>query len=603
MNKISFSWNLTYKCNYRCPYCWSHGKWQDLDRYNRYPALESVIKSWKKIYNNYGSVLINILGGEPFIYPNFVELIKELSRMHKLNIQSNLSCNIDRFVKEVDPTNVSLGNTFHPLFADFDKYIEKAMLLKERGFGTKISYLAYPPQIKLMDYYKEKFTRNGLVFSVMTFWGKHNGKDYPASYTDEEKKLINLSLDDRMGEKYQIVPKKVKGRLCRAGQTYAVIYPEGTTIKCGSAALEDPKSCLKNFFAEDFELFKQPMPCDSDKCPCNEWAFLFVEDQVENKKQAKQIKKEREDSPIIIKSSPQEIEKRNSVPPYAVFFSWYLNNECNYNCSFCKPLDYKTADVKLEKWFAIWDSIYDRYGSCHLHISGGEPFIYPRFIELITYLSRKHTLEFSTNLFWNINPFLDNITPDRARLGGSFHPEFSDFDEFLNKILTLKERGFEVWVNYVAYPPHLKKMANFKKQVERNGIRFSIQPFNGKYEGRDYPLGYKPEEKALMSDSDQVNVETIDWRTDGEKSSIKGKLCRMGQMYARIYPDGQVSRCCGNGALKLGNILKGSFALLEQPMPCECESCPCHKCMLVEKEGHWPTYWTTPNRTNLKGHE
>ena len=100
-----------------------------------------------------------------------------------------------------------------------------------------------------------------------------------------------------------------------------------------------------------------------------------------------------------------------------------------------------------------------------------------------------------------------------------------------------------------------------------------------------------------------MNIETVDWRTDENKSSIKGKLCRMGQMYARIYPDGQVSRCCGNGALKLGNILEGSFSLLEEPRPCECDSCPCFKCMLVEREDYWPTYWTSPNRANLKGHE
>ncbi len=292
--------------------------------------------------------------------------------------------------------------------------------------------------------------------------------------------------------------------------------------------------------------------------------------------------------------------ERNLIPPNKVFFSWYINNECNYKCSFCSPENYKTALVGVSKWVDIWDDIYRRYKECHIHISGGEPFIYPDFMELIISLSKKHTLEFSTNLSCNMQPFVDNISPKRARLGGSFHPEDGDFDDFLGKAALLKKSGFDVWVNYVAYPPHLKDMARYKRAVEESlpGVLFAIQPFNGKYEGRDYPQGYTEEEKKLMnpSGSAEVNKEAFDWRTDGEKSAVKNKSCRMGQMYARIYPDGSVSRCCGNGASKLGNLLDGTFKLYDKPMPCVCDSCPCWKCMLVGKEDYWNRYWVTPEK-------
>lgn len=291
---------------------------------------------------------------------------------------------------------------------------------------------------------------------------------------------------------------------------------------------------------------------------------------------------------------------RKSIPPYKVFFSWYINNECNYKCSFCSPQDIKTVMLGLDRWIAIWDGIYEKYGECHIHISGGEPFLYPKFMELITSLSKKHTLEFSTNLSCDVNPFIDNISPKRARLGGSFHPEFANFAEFLQKISLLKQMGFDVWVNYVAYPPHLKEMGGYKKSVETTlpGVLFAIQPFNGKYEGKDYPQNYTEEEKKLMNfnDNSEVNKETIDWRTDGAKSIVKDKLCRMGQMYARIYPDTEVYRCCGNGALKLGSLIDNSFKLLDEPLPCECNNCPCWKCMLVGKEDYWNKYWVSPEK-------
>jgi len=171
--------------------------------------------------------------------------------------------------------------------------------------------------------------------------------------------------------------------------------------------------------------------------------------------------------------------------------------------------------------------------------------------------------------------------------------------------MLLKQVGYEVWVNYVAYPPHLKDMVRYKRSVEENGIRFSIQPFNGEFEGRQYPQNYTEDEKKLMTfeNNDNVNKETIDWRVDGKKSSIKGSLCRMGQMYARVYPDAEAYRCCGNGALRLGNLIDKTFKLLEEASACECDNCPCWKCMLTGKESYWTTYWTAPNRANLKGHE
>ncbi len=291
---------------------------------------------------------------------------------------------------------------------------------------------------------------------------------------------------------------------------------------------------------------------------------------------------------------------RTKLAPHKVFFSWYLNNECNYKCSYCKPENIETIFISVDKWVEIWDRIYNEYGSCHIHISGGEPFIYPNFIELVKRLSEKHTLEFSTNLSCDIIPFINNISPDRARLGGSFHPEFADFADFLNNMSLLKDKGFDVWINYVAYPTYLKEMERYKKSAEEKHIHFSILPFSGEFAGREYPQNYTEEEKKLMTFGDigAVNKNTIDWRTDKGKSSIKGELCRMGQMYARIYPNADAFRCCGNGVLKLGNLADGTFKLLDEPMPCECDNCPCHKCMLAGKEEHWQNFWIYPGRRN-----
>lgn len=280
-NEISFSWDLHYACNYRCPYCWWDGKWQELAKLNRYLSVEQWMKYWGNIYSRYGSVTIEILGGEPFVYPNFTELIMGLSSIHYIRITTNLSTEIEYFITQIDPSKVKVLPTFHPLFAEFDCFIKKALLLKEKGFTDNINYLAYPPQIKQIPYYEKRFSQKGLSLSVMTFWGEYKGVIYPHGYTEQERKITGAHLGKRADEEFQLVPKRIpKGRLCRAGQRYAVIQADGNVIRCGGSGLNET---VGNFFDENFKLLERPIPCKAENCKCNEWAFLLVEENVQEK--------------------------------------------------------------------------------------------------------------------------------------------------------------------------------------------------------------------------------------------------------------------------------------------------------------------------------
>lgn len=582
--RIKFSWCLNYSCNYRCPYCWFYGQWQELIEKEKYFSPEEWLKMWENIYKRYGSVDIELTGGEPFIYPNFGRLIKLISQLHNIIITTNLSINIEKVINEnkIDSHRVKISPTFHPNFVKFEDFIKKALFLKRSGFGSMVNYLAYPSQIRPIDYYKNKFEQEGLSFQIMTFWGKYKDKDYPAGYTEEEKNIINPSLGRRYptDEKFQLSPKQTKGSLCMAGHKYAVVLPNGEVMRCGGS---ENGRIFGNFFDQEFKLLDGPSPCNSNTCKCNEYAFLLLDED-------EQVEELNEN----IASS------RSLVPPYKVFFTWDLNRECNYRCSYCaqvKMNDPVYPYPGIERLLEIWNDIYKRYGTCHIHISGGEPFVYPYFMELIEQLTKIHTLEFSTNLYWDIERFIKNISPDRAQLGVSYHPEFADFEIFFKKTKLLKENGFNVWVNYVAYPPQLETLPIYKEKVETEGIKFSILPFNGEYEGRKYPDNYTTEEKKKLkfyTETDEVNERMFNWRTDKNISDTKGKLCRMGQMYARIYPDGNVQACCGQNATMLGNFYQGIFNLLNEPIFCKLDNCPCWKSMLVGKEEEWEKHWRFP---------
>lgn len=276
--KISFSWDIHYACNYRCPYCWWHGRWHYLVKSNRYLSVAELTRYWTNIYRKYGPVHIEMLGGEPSIYPGFKDLIKELSGMHTLRISTNLSTDIESFCVEVNPRAVEMICSFHPLFADLDSFIKKAILLKTRNFRFAVTYLAYPPQIRSLEFYRDKFTHEGLPFNVLTFWGKYNSLEYPGAYTQQEKKILNPHLAQCGGESFQLSPiQSPRGKLCYAGCLHACIHPDGEAIRCGGGAYGGAPEIVGNFFDENFKLLDGPEPCRSDSCPCNEWAFLLEE--------------------------------------------------------------------------------------------------------------------------------------------------------------------------------------------------------------------------------------------------------------------------------------------------------------------------------------
>jgi MoaA/NifB/PqqE/SkfB family radical SAM enzyme len=289
------------------------------------------------------------------------------------------------------------------------------------------------------------------------------------------------------------------------------------------------------------------------------------------------------------------------TPPYKVFFTWEITYECNYRCTYChapkpwNPNTRKTVYPGIKKWIDIWKKIYDDYGETEMVISGGEPFIYPNFIELVSKISQMHIIEFCTNLFFNVDSVVNNMNPKRVRIGTSYHPQYTELDIFIEKVNILKNAGFEVWTNFVPWPPFISQLEDIKQTFEKNGIKIILQPFIGEYNSKHYPQGYSTEEKKMLGIfTDEANIKTVEFKTTNE-SNKKGKLCRMGENYAFIHPDGEVDRCCKDHTLKLGNIIEGTFKLLEKPAVCMAQECNCWRCMLVETEPNWVKHWGRNN--------
>ena len=295
---------------------------------------------------------------------------------------------------------------------------------------------------------------------------------------------------------------------------------------------------------------------------------------------------------------------RKEVLPYRACLTWTLTNKCNHRCSYCLDSHEDRKGFRLlspGEWFSVWKRLYDLYGTMAVQITGGEPAVYPRFFEILKALSMMHNFDLQTNLSWDPEDIISTVPPEyMARIGASFHPEFADFGIFIEKLDRLKKAGYRVEINFVGYPPFLKDAEKYRGAALERGIQFSLLSFQGNYQGEKYPEEYTAGEKKtlvlLNATSGESALSMEEWdltnKTVGEReeSPQARRQCRMGQMYAWITSEGEALRCC-KSKKKLGNLIAGTFELLEEAQPCSVVNCMCWRNMTVGEESRWEDRW------------
>ena len=340
----------------------------------------------------------------------------------------------------------------------------------------------------------------------------------------------------------------------------------------------------------------------------------------------------------LIKNIETVEKTRRQIAPYRCFFTWGMHYNCNYNCAYCyapKPQDITFENnlnnvakyEKLEKIIDGWKNIYDKYGSSRIRLDGGEPSIYPNFFEIVKELSKIHRLQLNTNLSFDVNKFCDVSNPETIRVDASLHCEYTKLETFVNKLNFLKQKGYKLTVSYVGYPDFLENIPLAKKEIEKMDIPFFVHPYSGFYEERQYPQSYTEQDKKFIYDIDCQSKTELVWRQERkskykDKKNInvgtkwtkeeieknqqkkqkyfeeqikvgKYKMCEMGHMYARIYPNGNTYRCCSSdGNTYLGNLFDKTIILLEKAEKCyDIDNCRCWRCMIPGEEFRWLHTW------------
>jgi MoaA/NifB/PqqE/SkfB family radical SAM enzyme len=223
---------------------------------------------WKKIYDRYGAFSIQVSGGEPFLYPDFSRLIKEISDWHEIEIITNLSWDIAS-TEGYDVSRISFSASFHPYFADYDEFSRKIASLRQDGFRVLVTIVAYPAVFDRMQEFKADFEAMGVGFIVVPFQGMYDGKPYPEAYSSQQKECLRQwRKEPKPMMDYALKETSPLGRPCASGMLYFRTYPDGQVYRCISAKDMPGGNSMGSIKDPDFALFSSPASCAASHCLC-----------------------------------------------------------------------------------------------------------------------------------------------------------------------------------------------------------------------------------------------------------------------------------------------------------------------------------------------
>jgi MoaA/NifB/PqqE/SkfB family radical SAM enzyme len=263
--------------------------------------------------------------------------------------------------------------------------------------------------------------------------------------------------------------------------------------------------------------------------------------------------------------------------------TWLLNQRCNFRCCYCaNPSDILSTEhpgcAKHDTDFIV-NRFNETGKTWKILLTGGEPFLYPQFVPLCAGLTKKHSIGILTNLSTNtIAEFARTIDPDKVHaVGASLHilereKHPGALLRFIDSVLLLQKRGFNVSVEYVTYPALFDRLDNDIGMLTSSGVALvNLKVFRGYYQTRAYPSAFTPEQRRIIRERalDEDEVKFID-----RKFNFWGHTCSAGTDFFVMDPGGTVRRC-STAVVSMGNFFDGTFEPNRTPHACPFPRCGC----------------------------
>ena len=284
---LEIDYILTFRCNYDCSYCISH----DINHPYLKKSSDEIIEALNFIFKQYlnKKIKLRILGGEPFVYKHFLNLVNELSNNDFLQIViiTNLSISEKTLHKLKVCKNIFISSSYHPEYSNNKDFVNKMKYLQNNGFKTSCSVSIHPDEKYLKNSIYVLENLKGNIFpNFLSSMTESNINVFGKSYTYSEKiKSAIKKYDNKVHShdfKYEYIDKtseifsisditinnrdNFKGLLCKAGHDKLHINERGDIFP--AACFLNTRVILGNMFKNTFKKPRSYVTCPFTSCKC-----------------------------------------------------------------------------------------------------------------------------------------------------------------------------------------------------------------------------------------------------------------------------------------------------------------------------------------------
>lgn len=271
------AWECTTVCNYSCTYCkpyFHDGKY-------RWPSKDHTdnLISYLQDYSSGDPIILDIMGGEPTLWPGLRDFCKKVSNFCFVTFSTNGSRSL-RYWEQFDVPLDHLLFSFHPETASTEHFLSVLEKIQNRMYIT-VQILYHPNYKDKCEHLFNMIDNRGFKVEVeykfielgpenilpkkmkKNITKQINRNECSKNTLQHTKWLVNgVSSDPRLFIKNQI--NQFQGYQCFVGEHYRYILANGDIYgaQCNVAPL------LGNIYNTDEKKIPQPVICTRRDCYC-----------------------------------------------------------------------------------------------------------------------------------------------------------------------------------------------------------------------------------------------------------------------------------------------------------------------------------------------
>lgn len=233
---------LTFACNLRCAYCINrHGHGRSAGEGYGHLSGEEWVRAANRLVLR-DDLPLTLQGGEPTLHRDFYQLVNEVKREIKMDLLTNLSFDVEKFIANVprwrfirEAPYAPIRVSYHPGQNDIDELKRKAGRLMDAGFRIGIYGIAHPDKeiAAQIETVKQQCLNEGLDFRTKEFLGDWQGVLYGTYKYDG---AVNGGLQE-----------------CYCKTTELIVAPDGGVYRC-HADLYEHREPVGHIFDEHFSM-------------------------------------------------------------------------------------------------------------------------------------------------------------------------------------------------------------------------------------------------------------------------------------------------------------------------------------------------------------